>query len=199
MNLILPNFKIVVLDYMVINSKEEFENWLIKYASCGLECFVSIKKGEPKDDGQFYYLDAVEIALCYGYIDSVQRKVDNLLLQRFSPRRKNSPWTELNKERVRRLIKLNRMTPLGYKVLPKLNPSSYKIDPDLVRIMKKNRVYSKFKKLHPLYQRVRTYNISFYKTRYPDLYYPMVDRFIAEIKHGKMPGNWHDYGRLLSY
>ena len=44
--------------------------------------------------------------------------IDGKRMQRFSPRKKNSPWTELNKARVRRLESLGRMTDLGRAVLP---------------------------------------------------------------------------------
>lgn len=41
--------------------------------------------------------------------------------------------------------------------------------------------------------------IYFYKKRYPEIYSSMVDRFIEEVRSGKMSGNYHDYGRLLNY
>ena len=60
------------------------------------------------------YNDAVEEALCYGWIDSLAKPRDKeSWVQRFSPRRKNSPLSEMNKERVRRLIKSGKMTRYG--------------------------------------------------------------------------------------
>ena len=50
--------------------------------------------------GVLPYLDVVEEALCFGWIDSTLKKLpDGRLAQRISPRRKNSHWTELNKQR----------------------------------------------------------------------------------------------------
>lgn len=67
------------------------------------ECWVTVKKGKPSDDAFLYYLDAVEEALCFGWIDSTNRIHDGRTLKRFSPRKKSSQWSELNIERCRRL------------------------------------------------------------------------------------------------
>ena len=64
------------------------------------------------------YLDVVEEALCFGWIDSTLKKLpDGRLAQRLSPRRKNSHWTELNKERCKRLAEQGLMTDAGLKAL----------------------------------------------------------------------------------
>ena len=99
-----------------------------------------MKKGKPVEKGVFYYIDAVEVALCYGWIDSSQKVIDGVRYQRFSPRRKNSKWTELNKERVRRLEKLGLMTDAGRSVLPNMDVNSYKIDKDIVNALKEAKV-----------------------------------------------------------
>lgn len=158
-----------------------------------------VKKVKPLDDGALYYLDVVEEALCFGYIDSTNKVVDGVRLQRFSPRRKNSFWTELNKERVRRLIKLGLMTELGKKCLPPLGPRSYSIDEDVGVALKKAKAYTKFKSFHPLYQRVRAYNVAWYKRRDKEMHEKTLAHLISETKKGKMFGEWNDYGRLLNY
>lgn len=96
-------------------------------------------------------------ALCFGWIDSSARAIEGMQLQRFSPRRKNSPWTELNKERVRRLERIGLMTDAGRQVLPSMGARSF---PDL-------------------YQRVRAYNVIFYKTRDPQTYQKALSHLIA--------------------
>ena len=63
-----------------------------------------------------WYLDAVEEALCFGWIDSTVKTIDGVTLQRFGKRVKNSQWTELNKERCRRLEALGLMTDSGRAV-----------------------------------------------------------------------------------
>lgn len=182
-----------------INNRCEFREWLIDNSKTEVECWVKLKRGKPQNDDSFYYLDAVEEALCFGWIDSTLKVIDGASLQRFTPRKKNSPWTELNKERVRRLEKLGFMTDAGRDVLPKMGARSFKLDPDIEFALKQARVYSKFKSFPPLYQRVRGYNVGFYKSRYPEQYKKALARLILETKKGKMYGEWNDYGRLLYY
>ncbi len=182
-----------------VSNRHEFREWLAEHADSENECWVEGKRGKPKGDDQLYYLDAVEEALCFGWIDSTFKKIDGRSLQRFSPRRKGSRWTELNKERVRRLEKLGLMTDLGRAVLPDMSLKGFVIDPEIETALKQARVYSKFKKLPPLYQRIKAYNIAFYKNRDKAAYERMLSRLIKETKAGNMYGEWNDYGRLLDY
>lgn len=178
-----------------IQNRQEFRDWLMANASKAKECWVIAIRKKP-NGVTFTYLDAVEEAICFGWVDSVYKKVDGVNYQRFSPRKKNSPWTELNKERARRLIKLGLMTPLGKKALPSMR---YKEDVDVVNELKKARVYSKFKSFPPLYQRVRMYNVAFYKNRDKKVYESALKHLIEKTKNGEMFGEWNDYGRLLNY
>ena len=60
------------------------------------------------------YADAVEVALCHGWIDGQKRSLDDQrFLQRFTPRRPRSPWSKLNVEKVARLTEEGRMRPAG--------------------------------------------------------------------------------------
>ncbi|HEY9379346.1 MAG TPA: YdeI/OmpD-associated family protein [Jiangellaceae bacterium] len=64
------------------------------------------------------YLDAVEEALCFGWIDSTARKLDNdRTMIWFSPRKPRSGWARTNKERVERLTAAGLMTPAGQRVI----------------------------------------------------------------------------------
>lgn len=74
------------------------------------------------------YPQAVEEALCFGWIDSTLKKPDKeSYAVRFSPRRKNSVWAESNKKRVIKLIKEKKMTKIGKELIPKnvLEKTSY--------------------------------------------------------------------------
>ncbi|WP_204138407.1 YdeI family protein [Halomicronema sp. CCY15110] len=82
------------------------------------------------------YLDAVEEAICFGWIDGIQKRFSPYeLAQRFTPRKKRSNWTELNKERARRLISLELMTEAGKITLPDLN-EKFIIAEDIVERLK---------------------------------------------------------------
>ena len=108
-----------------IRTRNEFRQWLETHHATEKACWVGVKRGRPTDDGTFYYLDAVEEALCFGWIDSRQKPINGVLMQCFTPRKRNSPWSELNKERARRLEKLGRMTDAGRRVLPPMGDFSF--------------------------------------------------------------------------
>lgn len=179
-----------------VSSRTEFRAWLEANASTESECWVIAKRGKPGADNCLYYLDAVEEALCFGWIDSTYGKIEGVTMQRFTPRRQGSVWTELNKERVRRLERLGLMTDAGRAVLPAMGPRSFKIDPDVERALKNARVFAQFKRFPPLYQRVRAYNVAFYKNRNKEAYTKALAHLISETKKGNLYGQWNDYGRL---
>jgi len=182
-----------------VNNRAAFRDWLTRHAAEESECWISVKRGRPIDPDTFYYLDAVEEALCFGWIDSTQKRIGQLRLQRFGPRKKGSPWTELNKERVRRLEKLGLMTDAGRAVLPAMGARSFRMDPEIASALKDARAWTKFQSFPPLYRRVRAYNVAFYKNRNPLIYEKALAHLIAETKQGRMYGEWNDYGRLLDY
>ena len=181
-----------------INSRKDFREWLKNNAEAETECFIVVKRGKPIDKTVFYYLDAVEEALCFGWIDSTTKEIDGKRMQRFSPRRKNSLWTELNKERVRRLEKLGLMTDLGRAVLPDMD-KPFKVDEDIENAMKRAGAWEQFTAFPPLYQRVRAYNVAFYKGRDEKAYQKALSHLIEETLLGKTFGEWNDYGRLINY
>ena len=80
-------------EFEIISPKtfNECYNWFLLNSDEKTECFIECKRGKPQD-GIFHYLDAVYCALCFGWIDSVCKKINGKVVQRFSPRRKNSPW-----------------------------------------------------------------------------------------------------------
>ena len=114
-----------------IKTRKEFREWLQEHSATEKECWIPLKRGKPDEQEILYYLDAVEEALCFGWIDSTIRMIDDIAMQRFSPRRKNSPWTELNTERVRRLDKLGLMTDAGRAILPQMDINNFLIDKDI--------------------------------------------------------------------
>ncbi|MNC31439.1 hypothetical protein D3C75_797600 [compost metagenome] len=150
--------------------------------------------------GTLLYLDAVEEALCFGWIDGVKKKSSEAeLVQRLSPRSKRSSWTELNKERVRRLGKLGLMTDEGRKVLPAMDHDSFKIDQMIEqRLLEERQIYENFLAFPALYTRIRIDTIQSYKHQ-PELFKSRLDKFITNTKENKMYGQWHDNGRLLNY
>ena len=67
-----------------VNNRNEFRQWLSCHSSKETECWIKVKRGRPINPDVFYYLDAVEEALCFGWIDSTHAVVDGVRMQRFS-------------------------------------------------------------------------------------------------------------------
>lgn len=183
-----------------VKSRDELRKWLEENHQKEKECWVIVKRGKPNDDNTFWYLDAVEEAMCFGWIDSTCKKVDDgLTAQRLSPRRKRSAWTELNKERCRRMEKMGRMTDAGRAVLPDMSLEEFKIDEEILYAMKEDPiVWNNFKSFPPLYQRVRIDTIQSYKKQ-ADVFNRRLERLIENTRKGIMYGEWNDNGRLTEY
>jgi len=93
-----------VTNLLTFKERSELRQWLIEKHACEKECWVvSYRKKQPPWVA-LQYVDIVEEALCFGWIDSTCKKMpDGRLAQRLSPRRKGSHWTELNMQRCRDL------------------------------------------------------------------------------------------------
>lgn len=61
-----------------IQSRDEFRQWLMTHHATARECWVKVKRGRPVDDGTFWYIDAVEEAMCFGWIDSTLKRLDGV-------------------------------------------------------------------------------------------------------------------------
>ncbi len=101
-------------------SRAELRSWLADNHLTTSDVWVTTYRFKPKNDmPQLPYIDVVEEALCFGWIDSTLKRLpDGRLAQRISPRRRNSHWTQLNIERCRQLITRGLMTPSGIKAMP---------------------------------------------------------------------------------
>lgn len=112
------------------------------------------KKGSGKTT--VTYLEALHVALCYGWIDGQVKTYDQqYYIQKFTPRRAKSLWSKLNVERAERLIKEGRMKPAGYKAIEKAKAdgiweaaydpgSKMTIPEDFLQELKKNKEAEEF-------------------------------------------------------
>lgn len=89
-------------------------SWMEKNYQKEREVWVATYRGRQPMADALPYVVVVEEALCYGWIDSTCKRLpDGRLAQRLSPRRKNSHWTERNRERCRELERRGLMTEAG--------------------------------------------------------------------------------------
>ena len=91
----------------------QWETWLAEHGSTRRELWLRIaraKSGHTTVTAD----EALEVCLCYGWIDSLRRSDDDgYFLQRYSPRRSGSPWSKINAAKVEALVAAGRMQPAG--------------------------------------------------------------------------------------
>src|SRR5262245_57454458 len=100
------------LPTMLFKGPDELEAWLAEnHDSEGLWLKIA-KKGAP--EASVTYSEALELALCFGWIDSQKRALDEThFLQRFTPRRPGGRWSKINREKAEALIRAGRMRTAG--------------------------------------------------------------------------------------
>lgn len=181
-----------------VKSRKELRDWLLRNHDKESECWIVVKRGRPVDDGTFWYIDAVEEALCFGWIDSTTKKIsDDVTAQRLCPRRPRSNWSELNKERCRRMERLGLMTDAGRAVLPDMSENGFSIDEAILQELKADDVvWGNFCRQPELYKRIRIDTIQI-KKKQPEIFRSRLDKFIENTRNGILYGEWNDNGRLL--
>lgn len=129
---------------------QDWDAWLEQHGSTSSGIYIRIAK---KDSGipSVSYAEAVEIALCHGWIDGIRKRYDErAFLQRFTPRKPGSVWSAINKKKVQELTKARLMRPAGLATVKaaKANgqwdkayapTSTIKVPPDLAAALKKNK------------------------------------------------------------
>jgi len=96
-------------------SQAAFETWLAANHARETELWLKFHK---KNSGlaTVTYAEALDVALCWGWIDGLKKPFDDKsFLQRFTPRRSKSIWSQINRDHVARLTEAGRMTPHGQK------------------------------------------------------------------------------------
>ena len=134
--------------------RKAWRNWLQKHhAKVPGVWLIYYKKDSGKT--RVSYDDAVEEALCFGWIDSIMKPIDeDKYMQKFTPRKIKSVWSALNKKRIEKLTEQKLMTPAGMAIIDagKKNGSWVQLDhvenfivpPDLKKLFVKNKKVLKY-------------------------------------------------------
>lgn len=124
--------------------KTEKDIWLVYYKK---------ETGKPR----ISYNDAVEEALCFGWIDSTLKSLDEKRsAQRFSPRKPKSPYSPANKERLRKLIKQRKVIKEVRKTLGNILEEKFEIPNDILNEIKANKEsWKHFQTFSDAYKRIR--------------------------------------------
>ena len=114
-------------------SRKEWRKWLEKNHDKKKEIWLIYYKkhtGKPT----IPYDDAVEEALCFGWIDSTLKRIDDKKhAQRYTPRRPRSIWSNPNIKRAEKMIKQGKMKPAGMKLYKKKTPE-LEVDMELIKM-----------------------------------------------------------------
>jgi uncharacterized protein YdeI (YjbR/CyaY-like superfamily) len=143
----------------------DFRSWLEENHDRAKELLVGFHK---KDSGKpsISYPEALDEALCYGWIDGVRKNINETSYSiRFTPRKPTSIWSQVNMKHVRRLTKLGRMKPAGLKVFEGRDKKRSKLysfenrdkplEAKFVRIFRANgKAWVHFQSQPPSYRRV---------------------------------------------
>lgn len=177
-----------ITESLYVTDRAEWRRWLVDNHKTAKEIWLvyySKESGKPR----IPYLDAVEEALCFGWIDGIAKKMDaEHTAQRFTPRRPKSNWTELNKERMRRLIAWGLMTEAGLAVAPDLSMESFTIAPDILEALQADPVvWANYQQFDSLYQRVRVSTIEDAR-RQPEEFRRRLEKFIDMTRQNKTYG-----------
>jgi uncharacterized protein YdeI (YjbR/CyaY-like superfamily) len=142
------------------SNRKEWRNWLKKNYAREKKVWLLIYH-KDSETPSVYYNEAVEEALCFGWIDSRPNKNDaESFYLSFSPRKPKSVWSKLNKDRVKKLIAEGKMHESGLKVIAQAKKTGMwdaltKIDnlempDDLLKAFRKNKVaFDNYKKFPP--------------------------------------------------
>lgn len=98
-------------------SAKEWERWLARNHAKSAGVWLRIaKKGSGVETVS--HLDALDVALCYGWIDGLRHRHDDVYFrQRFTPRTSTSKWSKINRDKVEALIAAGRMRPAGERAI----------------------------------------------------------------------------------
>jgi uncharacterized protein YdeI (YjbR/CyaY-like superfamily) len=100
-------------DVVFFDGAEAFEAWLDEHGEASPEVWVKMAKKHTGIES-LDWARAVEVALCFGWIDGQASRIDDEWhLQRFTPRRPRSTWSKINRQKVEALTAAGRMRPAG--------------------------------------------------------------------------------------
>lgn len=173
---------------LYVKNRDDWREWLEKHHETEKEIwlvFYNKASGKPS----LPYNDAVEEALCFGWIDSIVKKLDNeRRAQRFSPRKANSPISPMNLERMRRMKKAGLVTEAGLATIKDQLDVAFVIAKDIEKALKKDKAtWENFQKFPESYKRIRIGWIEWSRPR-PEVFKQRLDYFIKMTAQNKRYG-----------
>ncbi|MBX3000866.1 MAG: YdeI/OmpD-associated family protein [Caldilineaceae bacterium] len=141
---------------LYVTTQAEWRDWLAKHHRSEPEIWLVYYRketGKPR----IPYNDAVEEALCFGWIDSVVRSIDDeRMAQRFSPRNPRTPYSQANKERLALLIGQGKVLPEVLVTIGDLDLEQFEVPADILEAIRADeQAWAHFQGFSPPYIRIR--------------------------------------------
>ena len=176
------------LKTVYVASRNEWRAWLEEHFDTENEIWLVYPKkssGKPR----ISYNNAVEEALCFGWIDSTVRSIDEEnTAQRFSPRNPQSNFSQANKERLNWLLKKNMLHPSMQDIAEKVLKEKFVFPPDIIEALKDDIVaWENYQNFSPSYKRIRIAYIDAARKR-PEEFKKRLTHFIEKTKENKQIG-----------
>lgn len=173
---------------LYVTNRDAWRAWLEKNSNSEKEVWLIYYRKEAEKP-RIPYNDAVEEALCFGWIDSVNKRLDEERnVQRFSPRRTKSEYSQTNKERLKRLIKQGKVIPAVQDSLVDIDLDKFEYPPDIMRAIRENaRAWENYQKYSGAYQRIRIAYIDNGRKR-PGEFEKRLKHFIQKTEQDKQYG-----------
>ena len=173
---------------LYITNPKDWRNWLKKNYKSEKEIWLVYPKretGKPR----IQYNDAVEEALCFGWIDSIIKTLDEgNTVQRFSPRKPKAKYSQANIERLRTLIAQKKVIKEVAETLQEILEEKFIFPPDILKALKANKeAWKNYQKFSDSYKRIRIAFIDGARDR-PEEFKKRLHHFIEMTEKNKMFG-----------
>lgn len=173
---------------LYVTNRDDWRAWLEKNFQSAKEIWLVYYRKETEKP-RIPYNDAVEEALCFGWIDSVNKKLDEERnVQRFSPRRPQSEYSQTNKERLKRLIKQGKLIPAVQDSLEDIDLDEFEYPVDIMSAIRENVcAWKNYQQYSGAYQRIRIAYIDNGRKR-PGEFEKRLKHFIRKTEQDKQYG-----------
>ena len=180
---------------LYVTNRKDWRAWLEKNYDSEREIWLVFPK-KSSGKSRISYNDAVEEALCFGWIDSKVKNIDEEnSAQRFSPRNPKSQFSQPNRERLKWLVKENMLHPSVQDSVKKVLKEKFVFPSDIISAIKRDKIgWGNYQKFSPSYKRIRIAYIDAARKR-PEEFKKRLSHFIKKTKENKKIG----YGGIEKY
>ena len=182
---------------IAFESQAAWEAWLVEHHAASNGVWVKIAK-KASGIPTVTHAEALEVALCYGWIDGQRNRLDDQwFLQRFTPRRSRSNWSKINRAKAEQLISEGRMQPAGLREVERARadgrwdaaydaPSVAAVPDDLQRALDENpAAAASFATLNSRNRFAILYQLQ--DAKRPETRARRIEKFIAMLNEGTKP------------